>query len=50
MRRLWLVLLAIASINAALLSGCPVTPLPERTDHGGGNGGNGGNGSGGSAM
>jgi hypothetical protein len=46
MRRLWLVLFAIVSINSVLLSGCPIAPPPASTEHGGGdgNGGSGGNG------
>jgi hypothetical protein len=44
MRRVWIVLFAIVSINSALLSGCPIAPLPEQTEHGGGGNGNGGNG------
>jgi hypothetical protein len=41
MRRVWIVLFAIFSINSALLSGCPIAPLPERTEHGGGSNGTG---------
>jgi hypothetical protein len=44
MRRVWIVLLAIFSINSALLSGCPIAPLPERAEHSGGGDGNGGSG------
>jgi hypothetical protein len=44
MRRVWIVLFAIFSISSALLSGCPIVPLPERTERGGGGDGNGGNG------
>jgi hypothetical protein len=43
MRRIWLVLLAILSMNTVLLSGCPISPVPEQAEHGyGGNGGGGG--------
>jgi hypothetical protein len=45
MRRLWLVLFAIVSVNSMLLSGCPIAPPPASTDHGGGD--HGGSGSGG---
>jgi hypothetical protein len=42
MRRIWLVLLAIVSMNTMLLSGCPVSPPAESVDRGGGEGGGGG--------
>jgi hypothetical protein len=42
MRRLWLVLFAIVSVNSALLSGCPIAPPLPSTEHGDGNGGSGG--------
>jgi hypothetical protein len=41
MRRIWVVLWAICSMNALLLSGCPMAPPPD-TEHNGGNGGGGG--------
>lgn len=41
MKRIWVVLLAIFSMNTALLSGCPMSPAPEQVEHGGGNGGGG---------
>jgi hypothetical protein len=41
MKRIWVVLLAILSMNSVLLSGCPMSPPPEQADHGGGNGGGG---------
>jgi len=43
MKRIWVVLLAIFSMNTVLLSGCPMAPAPEQAEHGGG--GNGGGGS-----
>jgi hypothetical protein len=46
MRRVWLVLFAIVSVNSALLSGCPIAPPPEQAEHGGGNGSDGGGGNG----
>jgi hypothetical protein len=46
MRRIWLVLAALCSLQATLLSGCPTTP-PVSVDHGGGNGGGSGGGGGG---
>jgi hypothetical protein len=42
MRRIWVVLLAIVSMNTVLLSGCPMSPVPDQAEHGGGNGGGGG--------
>jgi hypothetical protein len=41
MTRLWAVLLAIVSVNAMLLSACPVAPTTHTMDdtHGGGPGG-----------
>lgn len=42
MRRIWLVLFAIVTMNSVLLSGCPISPPPERVDRGGGEGGGGG--------
>ncbi len=42
MKRIWVVLLAICSMNAVLLSACPMAPPPETVEHGGGNGGGGG--------
>jgi hypothetical protein len=44
MTRLWAVLLAIVSVNAMLLSACPITPPTHAIDdtHGGGGGGPGG--------
>jgi hypothetical protein len=42
MRRIWLVLFAIASLNAVLLSGCPVSPPTESVNRGPGEGGGGG--------
>jgi hypothetical protein len=43
MRRIWVVLLAIVSMNTVLLSGCPITPGSEQAERGsGGNGGGGG--------
>ena len=41
MKRIWVALLAILSMNSVLLSGCPMSPPPEQADHGGGNGGGG---------
>jgi hypothetical protein len=41
MRRIWVVLLTILSMNSVVLSGCPMGPLPERAEHGGGGGGGG---------
>jgi hypothetical protein len=41
MRRIWLVLLTIASLNSVMLSGCPIQPVatdPSRDTAGGGNG------------
>jgi hypothetical protein len=41
MKRIWVVLLAILSMNTVLLSGCPMSPTPEQAERGGGNGGGG---------
>jgi hypothetical protein len=41
MRRIWLVLFAIVSMNSVLLSGCPVSPPGGATSHEGGGGGGG---------
>jgi hypothetical protein len=41
MRRIWVVLLAIFSMNTLLLSGCPIGPAPEQAEHGGSGGGGG---------
>ncbi len=35
MRPIWLALLALVALNTVLLSGCPITPSPDRVDHGG---------------
>jgi hypothetical protein len=42
MKRIWLVLLAICSMNSLLLSSCPMGPPPEGVEHEGGGGGGGG--------
>jgi len=43
MRRIWIVLLAIVSMNTVLLSGCPISPPTESVNRGGpGEGGGGG--------
>jgi hypothetical protein len=42
MRRIWLVLFAIVSMNSVLLSGCPVSPPSEAVNHESGGGGGGG--------
>jgi hypothetical protein len=42
MKRIWLVLLTICSMNSLLLSSCPVGPPPEGVEHEGGGGGGGG--------
>jgi hypothetical protein len=42
MRRIWVVLLAILSMNTVLLSGCPMGSVPEQAEHGGGGNGGGG--------
>jgi hypothetical protein len=48
MRRMWIVLFAIVSMNSVLLSSCPITAISnsERADHGGGGMGGGGGDSG----
>jgi hypothetical protein len=43
MRRIWLVLATLCSLEATLLSGCPITP-PVTVDHGGGGSAGGGGG------
>ena len=45
MRRIWIVLLAIVSMNTVLLSGCPVSPPAESVSRGGSGAGGGGGGS-----
>ncbi len=54
MKRIWVVLLAILSMNTVLLSGCPIGPLPQQAEHrgdgAGGGGGGGGAGAGGAGV
>ena len=42
MKRIWVVLLAILSMNTVLLSSCPMAPALEQAEHGGGGNGGGG--------
>lgn len=44
MRRIWFVLFALFSMNAVLLSSCPISPPPETVNRGPGEGGGGGGG------
>ena len=40
MRRIWLALLVIVSLDSMVLSGCPISPTPENVErHDGGGGG-----------
>jgi hypothetical protein len=39
MRRIWLALLVIVSLDSMVLSGCAISPTPETVEHRDGGGG-----------